>query len=102
MSATYQQRSKLIAETAEKDPQNIYYTRGPKVRLSAEQVRDQVYVYRRVISNKMYGPGVMPYQPMASGCRPGMAHRGCRVRVKINIDALFILTGNVRRPIHRC
>ena len=52
MSATYQQRSKLIAETAEKDPQNIYYTRGPRVRLSAEQVRDQALCIAGVISNK--------------------------------------------------
>lgn len=63
MSATYQQSSKFFAKTADKDPQNIFYTRGPRVRLSAEQVRDQALCMAGVMSNKMYGPGVMPYQP---------------------------------------
>ena len=63
MSATYRQSAQLDAATAEKDPQNMFYTRSPRVRLSAEQVRDQALCIAGVISDKMYGPGVMPYQP---------------------------------------
>ncbi|WP_128548664.1 DUF1553 domain-containing protein, partial [Larkinella soli] len=37
--------------------------RGPRVRLSAEQVRDQTLALSGLISPKMYGPSVMPPQP---------------------------------------
>ena len=42
MSATYRQDSKLTPESLEKDPSNKLYGRGARVRLSAEQVRDQL------------------------------------------------------------
>lgn len=63
MSAAYRQDSKLTNEVKEKDPFNKYYARGPRVRLSAEQLRDQHLCISGVMSNKMYGPGVMPWQP---------------------------------------
>jgi len=63
MSATYQQSSVLTPEQKEKDAQNKYYARGPRVRLSAEEIRDQSLCIADLMSNKMYGPGVMPYQP---------------------------------------
>ncbi len=63
MSATYQQSSKLSAEQLEKDQPNKYYARGARVRLSAEQLRDQALTVTGLMSEKMYGPSVMPYQP---------------------------------------
>jgi len=63
MSATYRQQSKVNDELLQKDPYNRYYARGPRVRLSAEQVRDQALFISGLLSKKMYGPGVMPYQP---------------------------------------
>jgi Protein of unknown function (DUF1553)/Protein of unknown function (DUF1549)/Planctomycete cytochrome C/Carbohydrate binding module (family 6) len=63
MSATYRQDSKVTKEQLEKDQANKYYTRGPRVRLSAEQIRDQALVITGLLSEKMFGPGVMPYQP---------------------------------------
>lgn len=63
MSATYRQDSKLRDDLKEKDPNNRYYARFPRMRLQAEQVRDQALCISRTISNKMYGPGVMPWQP---------------------------------------
>lgn len=62
-SATYQQNSKVTDETLEKDPFNKYYARGARVRLSAEQVRDQALVVSGLMSDKMFGKSVMPYQP---------------------------------------
>lgn len=62
-SNTYQQRSETSPQLQEKDPYNRYYARGSRVRLSAEQVRDQAMVLSGLFSSKMYGPGVMPYQP---------------------------------------
>jgi mono/diheme cytochrome c family protein len=63
MSATYQRDSKISPEQLEKDPTNKYYARGARVRLSAEQLRDQALFASGLISNKMYGPSVFPYQP---------------------------------------
>lgn len=63
MSATYRQTSLVNKDLLEKDPMNKFYTRGPRVRLTAEQVRDQALNIGGLLSSKMYGPSVMPYQP---------------------------------------
>jgi hypothetical protein len=63
LSATYQQSSHLKPSSAEKDPFNKFYARGPRVRLTAEQIRDQALSVSGLLSNKMYGPSVMPFQP---------------------------------------
>jgi Protein of unknown function (DUF1549)/Protein of unknown function (DUF1553)/Planctomycete cytochrome C len=63
MSATYRQSSVGSRELFEKDPANHFLARGPRVRLSAEQVRDQTLAVSGLLSKKMYGKPVMPYQP---------------------------------------
>jgi hypothetical protein len=63
LSATYQQDSRISPGLYEKDPYNKFYARGPRVRLPAEQLRDQALFISGLLSRKMYGPGVMPYQP---------------------------------------
>lgn len=63
MTATYRQDSKVSEELKEKDLFNKFYARGARVRLSAEQVRDQGLAICGVLSAKMYGPPVMPWQP---------------------------------------
>ena len=62
-SATYKQSSKLTPGLRQKDPYNRYYARGARVRLSAEQIRDQSLCISGLMNGKMYGPGVFPYQP---------------------------------------
>lgn len=63
MSATYRQRSEVSEKLLAKDPHNNLYARGPRVRLSAEQIRDQTLAVSDLLSNKMYGRSVMPFQP---------------------------------------
>lgn len=63
MSATYRQRSELRTADLEKDPDNRFLARGARVRLSAEQIRDQSLAVSGLLSYKMYGQSVMPYQP---------------------------------------
>lgn len=63
MSATYRQDSRLNETLKEKDAANKFYARGPRTRLSAEQLRDQHLCVSGQMSSKMYGPGVMPWQP---------------------------------------
>jgi hypothetical protein len=63
MSATYRQDSKLTPQLRETDLYNKLHARGPRLRLSAEQLRDQHLCISGVLSKKMYGKGVMPWQP---------------------------------------
>jgi hypothetical protein len=62
-SATYRQSSRVTPELAARDPDNRLLARGPRVRLSAEMVRDQALALSGLLSNKMYGPPVKPPQP---------------------------------------
>lgn len=63
LSATYRQDSKVTPELLQKDPYNKFYARGSRVRLSAEQVRDQALVISGLMCSKVYGPSVYPWQP---------------------------------------
>jgi hypothetical protein len=63
MSGTYRQSSISSPELHEIDPDNKWYARGPRFRLSAEQVRDQALAVSGLLNRKMYGKGVMPPQP---------------------------------------
>lgn len=64
MSATYRQSSRFTPELREKDPANHLLARGPRFRLTAEQIRDQALAVSGLLSEKMYGPSVMPPQPL--------------------------------------
>ena len=63
LSETYKQSSVISKEAKSKDAYNQWLARSPRVRLSAEQIRDQALVLSGLLSDKMYGPSVMPHQP---------------------------------------
>ena len=63
MSGTYRQSSHFTEESREKDPLNEWLARGPRIRLNAEQVRDQSLAISGLLSGKMFGKSVMPEQP---------------------------------------
>jgi hypothetical protein len=63
MSATYRQSSVVSPEMLQRDPYNKLLARGPRVRLSAEQIRDQALAVSGMLNNRVYGPSVMPPQP---------------------------------------
>jgi len=62
-SATYRQSSKVTPEMLARDPDNRLLARGPRVRLSAEMVRDQTLAVAGLLSAKMFGAPVKPPQP---------------------------------------
>lgn len=63
MSATYQQSTKISDEMNERDPENTYLARAPRLRLSAEMIRDQALKISGLMHNEVGGPSVKPYQP---------------------------------------
>ncbi|MCW1922624.1 DUF1553 domain-containing protein [Luteolibacter arcticus] len=62
-SETYRQSSKIASGMAERDPENRLLARGPRVRLTAEMVRDQALATSGLLSPEMYGPSVRPVRP---------------------------------------
>lgn len=63
MSSTYRQSSKASSVQREKDPENIYLSRGPSMRLTAEMLRDNALAASGLLSDRIGGPSVKPYQP---------------------------------------
>lgn len=63
MSATYRQSSHFKDQKDDPDPLNEWLARGPRLRLTAEQIRDQALAVSGLLSEKMGGPSVMPEQP---------------------------------------
>jgi hypothetical protein len=62
-SATYRQAAITTQEKLDKDRDNTLLSRGPRFRMDAEMVRDYALAASGLLSNKMGGPGVKPYQP---------------------------------------
>jgi len=63
MSATYRQSSRIEPAKLRADPANRLLSRGPRVRISAEMVRDQALFVSGLLGDRMFGPPVRPPQP---------------------------------------
>lgn len=64
MSASYRQSSVVTPEKLERDRDNGLLSRGPRFRMDAEMLRDSSLAASGLLSRKMYGPSVKPYQPV--------------------------------------
>jgi hypothetical protein len=62
-SSTYKQSSKVEQSKLEKDPENIFLSRSPRLRLPAENIRDLVLASSGLLVEEIGGPSVKPYQP---------------------------------------
>ncbi len=62
-SAAYRQSAAVPADKYAKDPPNRWLARGPRFRMDAEMVRDYVLAASGILSQKIGGPSVRPYQP---------------------------------------
>lgn len=63
LSDTYQQSTTVTPELLEKDPENKLLARAPRLRLSAEMIRDQALAVSGLLNKEVGGPSVKPYQP---------------------------------------
>ncbi len=62
-SETYKQSSAVTKELIERDPDNRLLSRGPRFRMDAEMLRDYALAASGLLSPKIGGPSVRPYQP---------------------------------------
>ena len=62
-SAAYRQASTCDGEVRAQDPDNALCTRGPRRRLTFEQLRDQALFVAGLLDARVGGPSVMPPQP---------------------------------------
>jgi mono/diheme cytochrome c family protein len=62
-SATYRQSSRLTPPLREVDPYNRLLARGPRFRMEGEMIRDVALAASGLLSRKVGGPSVFPYQP---------------------------------------
>ncbi|MGY8642250.1 MAG: DUF1553 domain-containing protein [Verrucomicrobiales bacterium] len=63
MSRTYQQSSKITSDLRERDPNNVWLARAPRLKLSGNALRDQALFASGLLVEKQGGPSVKPYQP---------------------------------------
>jgi hypothetical protein len=63
MSSTFRQSSDATEEELQKDPKNQLLARGPRMRMSAEQVRDNALAISGLLIKTVGGPSAYPYQP---------------------------------------
>ncbi|MEO1994070.1 MAG: DUF1553 domain-containing protein, partial [Planctomycetaceae bacterium] len=62
-SATYRQSSSVGASSYSADPDNRHLGRGPRIRMTAEQIRDGALSASGLLVHRLGGKSVYPYQP---------------------------------------
>jgi hypothetical protein len=62
-SATYRQSARVPADASAHDPENLLLGHMPRLRLPAEQIRDQALAVSGLLVRKVGGPPVFPVQP---------------------------------------
>ncbi len=62
-SSIYRQSAQATPEKLARDPQNRWLSRGPRFRMDGEMVRDYALAAGGLLSEKVGGPSVKPYQP---------------------------------------
>ena len=87
MSATYRQASSVPETVREVDPDNTFLTRGPSYRMSAEQVRDNALEASGLLTQRVGGPSVRPYQP--AGIWEALATRNAVKYTQSKGDSLY-------------
>jgi len=78
MSQTYRQRSLGDHDLMTDDPENMLLARGPRFRLQAEMIRDNVLASSGLLQQQLGGPSVNPYE-MTESFKPAKITEGTGV-----------------------
>ncbi len=63
MSSTYRQSSAVSKQKLAADPDNVLLSHGPRIRMTAETIRDMALASSGLLVKEIGGPSVKPYQP---------------------------------------
>jgi Protein of unknown function (DUF1553)/Protein of unknown function (DUF1549)/Concanavalin A-like lectin/glucanases superfamily/Planctomycete cytochrome C len=88
-SATYRQSALISKAALEKDPQNRLLSRAPRYRMDAEMIRDYALAASGLLSGKIGGPSVKPYQPEGVWEAVGMIGSNTRDYKRDSGEALY-------------
>ncbi len=89
MSSTYQQSSQITRENYAIDPENVFLSRAPRMRMTAELVKDMVLASSGLLVNEIGGPSVKPYQPKGIWEASTSGRGVLRTYVQDHGDALY-------------
>ncbi len=88
-SATYRQAAILTPEKMEKDPFNVWLSRGPRFRMDGEMIRDYALAVSGLLVHKLGGPSVKPYQPEGVWEAVAMNESNTRIYRRDTGEALY-------------
>ncbi len=88
-SSTYRQASARRTDLAERDPENRLLASFPRVRLTAEAIRDQALYASGLLVEELGGRSVKPYQPDGLWPEVAMPASNTRVYVRGNSPDLW-------------
>ncbi len=89
MSAAYRQSAALTPDKLAKDPDNRLLSRGPRFRMDAEMIRDYALFSSGLMTPRIGGPSVKPYQPPGVWEVVGMQDSNTRHYKQDTGDALY-------------
>jgi hypothetical protein len=88
-SRIYRQSAAISAEKLTIDPDNRLMSRGPRYRLDAEQIRDLALAGSGMLSQRVGGPPVKPYQPEGIWSSVAMPQSNTRNYTQDTGEALY-------------
>ncbi len=88
-SAAYRQSAVATPEKIRKDPENRLLSRGPRFRMDAEVIRDYALSASGLLSAKIGGPSVKPYQPDGVWEAVGMREGNTKIYKRDSGEALY-------------
>ncbi|MDB3993783.1 DUF1553 domain-containing protein, partial [Gammaproteobacteria bacterium] len=83
-SATYRQSSAVTPVMIERDPENRLLARATRMRMPAQMIRDQALAVSGLLTERLGGPSVGPYQP--EGLWDDIVERGQEYRLSSGED----------------
>ena len=88
-SATYRQSASVTPEQLSRDPGNRLLSRGPRLRMDAEMLRDSALAASGLLVERIGGPSVRPYQPPGLWEEVAMPESNTRTYVPDHGDGLY-------------